>query len=284
MTGKLFTGALCALLGAASAGTISAPAPGLRAGARQEAPPGLVRYLLTPVLAESPRALEVRMGFTRAMPGDRILLQSPVWSPGDYHVQQHGRYVQNLTARDADTDRPLMVTHPDQNSWEITPEEAKRIAVTYRLPSTPPGFFSENVQLKESLVFVNGPAAYLYIVNQKERPVELTLRLPAGWRAETALPSVERPDPGTAVFTAPDYDSLADSPVVMADSRNLVARPFTVEGVPHRAVFFNRTDQLAGMDGFVSLLRQIVTAERKIMDGGPYVRYSFLFDDRSPII
>ena len=48
-----------------------------------------------------------------------IALQMPVWSPGDYHVQNHAKYVSNLRAWDGDPNagHPLTVTHPDPNTW-----------------------------------------------------------------------------------------------------------------------------------------------------------------------
>jgi predicted metalloprotease with PDZ domain len=242
-----------------------------------------ITYELTPLVDRTPRLLQVHMIVPVKDPAAAIVVQMPVWSPGDYHVQNHARYVQDFQAWDVSAgpngSPALKVGHPDANTWEITPAGAKAVVISYALPETPPGIFSENIQLRARLAFANGPAVYLYLVGHKEWPALLNVRLPPDWRVETPLaPGPQEPGGGVS-FQAPDYDTLADSPVVMGANGAITVREFTYKGVSHRAVFFGAQDRLRAVDDFVPVLQKIVKAESALMGGElPYSRYDFLFD------
>jgi predicted metalloprotease with PDZ domain len=249
----------------------------------QQAPPNHepIHYALEPLLNETPRRLKVTMHIaTRGR--ESLSLQMPVWSPGDYHLQNHAQYVQDFRAEEIrqETARPLPFAHPDANTWRIQTAGTDTIRVTYFLPETPPGFFSENVQLREKQVFVNGPAAYMYIVGNKDAPADMLLHLPEGWSAEMPLPQGPPGGvPGNAArFLAPDYDTLADSPLLMAAPDAMTTREFTLNGVTHRAVYFGRKDSVKDFDVYTPMLRQIAEAENRIMGVTPYARYDFFFE------
>src|SRR5579872_3218677 len=57
-----------------------------------------VRYELSPHPETSPRSLDIALTFHVEDKPKRVSVQMPVWSPGDYHVQNHAKYVQNLKA------------------------------------------------------------------------------------------------------------------------------------------------------------------------------------------
>jgi predicted metalloprotease with PDZ domain len=102
---------------------------------------------------------------------------------------------------------------------------------------------------------------------------------PAGWRVETALPALPTDRvKAIAAFSAPDYDTLADSPLVAADSQGMVVQQFDVDRVPHKIVFFRNPPTEQAAAALVSPIKQIVQAENDIMGGPPYSRYEFLFD------
>ncbi len=268
---------LClALLGHSGARPI---VPRLQAAADSPAPADRILYDLTPHVSDGPRHLDVTMRFAVTGRPEHLDVQMPVWSPGDYHVQNHARYVRNLRAWDgspADA-HPLVVTRPDPNTWEIAPADAKWITLTYSLPDTPPGIFGENVRLQDQRAFVNGPAAYLYLVGHKDAPTALTVHLPEGWRVETPLEPKGTATEETVSYVAPDYDTLSDSPVLMADPATVAMRTFPCNGVSHHAVFYDMPGQDPDFDAFTPVLRRIVQAETRLMGGTPYPRYTFFF-------
>jgi predicted metalloprotease with PDZ domain len=240
-----------------------------------------VRYELTPVIDHTTNELHVQMRFAVPTGADHVDLQMPTWSPGDYHYQHHARSVVQLAAVTAGANPArLPVTHPDPDTWSIQTSGASAITVSYVLPETPPGIFSDNIHFDPHYAFFAGPAAYLYIVGHKDLAAQITVVVPNNWQVKMPLPSVgsDASEPNTAVtFVAPDYDTLADSPMVMGDAQGLQTRQFTVDNVTHTAVYFGKVNETRPLDSYTPVLRRIVQAENDIMGGPPYGQYDFLF-------
>ncbi len=243
---------------------------------RQPAPRNQVVYTLKPLLSEG--RLDVRIELSVPPDAATVQMQLPVWSPGDYHVQNFARYVKAFKASATETGASLEADHADANTWTVRTAGTKRIAITYSLPTTPPGFFSENVAISQTQGFVNGPAALMYVAGQKERPARLVLELPADWRAETPLASETPPAGMTAAYSAPDYDTLADSPLVFGAKKALVTREFRVRNIVHSLVFFDHVEEIRDFDQYAPVLQKIVEAETEIMGSAPYPRYTFFCD------
>ncbi|MGC8669443.1 MAG: M61 family metallopeptidase [Chthonomonadales bacterium] len=235
-----------------------------------------LRYQVTPgpPTAQSAAVTHVRLEVTGGKPGDLLSFQMPRWSPGDYHVQDFAQYVRNVAARSADGSA-VAVNHPDANTWQVV-MPAGNLVLSYDLPNEPPGIFCENVLVQEDFAFYNGPALYLYIVGHKNDACSVSVHLPAGWqRVLVPLPE----DEGHAgVYDAPDYDTLADAPLLAG---KFVTKEFQAAGRPHTAAFFRAISRL-DVDGFVPILRRIVEEENRLMGGPPYERYVFFFDVDGP--
>ena len=238
-----------------------------------------IAYEITPQFGKTP-GLAVAMRFAVSPDADAVDVQMPVWSPGDYHIQNFGQRVLTFRAWAGSPDdaHPLSVSRPDANTWRIANTGAKFLTVTYALPQTPPGFFSENVQVGARQVFLNGPAICLYPVGRKNESVALTFHLPQDWQAECPLPFERHETEQTVVFTAPDYDALVDSPLLAAPQSELRTLEFMLNGRPHRAVFFHDAKKIPDVRAYQPILTAIALAESKIMGGTPYERYEWFFD------
>jgi predicted metalloprotease with PDZ domain len=230
----------------------------------------------------SPARLVVSIQAPVAAGAGSVRLQMPVWSPGDYHLQNHGQYVRGLHAtglNGSNQTGELKVDHTDPATWDVQTRGARSVLVTYYVPQTPAGIFSDNVTLANHFVFYNGPAALAYVERRTDSPTQLYVYAPSGWRVETALPTLPaNGQKATAAFSAQDYDTLADSPLVAADSQGMIVESFEVDRVPHKAVFFHNPPDEQTAAGLVAPIKQIVQAENDIMGGPPYSRYDFLFD------
>jgi predicted metalloprotease with PDZ domain len=243
-----------------------------------QAEPLKIDYTLAPrptAQGEASTAVTIRI---RGLQGEKsVRLQMAVWSPGDYHVMNHAKYVRDVRARQAegssrDEAARANVTHPDENTWLVETGGGDALEITYTLPNTPPGYFSENVRVERTYAFYNGPATYLYVAGHKSDPATLRVALPEGWtKTFTALPTVTG-EPHA--YSAPDFDTLADSPLVAGD---MATREFSAVGRPHTIVFFNRHSGV-NYDEFVPLLRKIVEEQNRMMGGPPYDRFGFLID------
>lgn len=270
-----------ALFAACVVGAALSARPVPRAAAMQAAaaPKPGVAYEIAPRFGKSP-GVSVVMRFAVSPDADNVDVQMPIWSPGDYHIQDFAQYVQNLRAWAGTPDdaHPLTVSRPDNNTWRIASDGAKSLTVTYDLPEMPPGYFSENAQARPRQVFLNGPAVCLYPVGRKAEPARLTFNLPSGWQAECPLPFERRAAEQKIVYSAPDYDTLTDSPLLAAPQEDLRTLDFTLNGKPHRAVFFDQAKEISDVKIYQPVLTAIAQAESKIMSGAPYDRYEWFFD------
>ena len=238
-----------------------------------------VEYEITAHFGKTP-GVSVVMRFAVSPDANVIDVQMPVWSPGDYHLQNFAKYAQNFQAWDGTPDdaHPLAATRPDANTWRLVINGARFLTITYTMPQMPPGLFSENVQVNPRQVFVNGPAVCMYPVGRKNEPAALTFHLPQDWQAECPLPFERHEAAQAVVFTAPDYDTLTDSPLLAAPQNDLRVLTFTLNGKPHRAVFFDKVAQIPDVKAYRTVLTSIADAESKIMGGMPYDRYEWFFD------
>jgi predicted metalloprotease with PDZ domain len=248
----------------------------LRAGSGQgDTPPPMV-YTLHPVPEDA--HLDVTLEFAPPSGADSVSVQLPVWSPGDYHRQDFARYVHNLKAYGDGEAQEIKVEHSDANTWKIPSTGIKHLKIVYALPKTPAGFFSENVAIGAKQGFVNGPAALMYVVGHKDWATELALKLPPDWIAVTPLKTASLAPDVSAAFDAPDYDTMADSPLVFGLKDEIVTREFVVNGIKHTVVFFDHADKVKNYDAYTPMLVSIVQAETKIMGGTPYPQYAFFCD------
>ncbi|MEP6757532.1 MAG: hypothetical protein ABJA67_18670 [Chthonomonadales bacterium] len=228
----------------------------------------------TPPTATTPAKTDVAITLHR-LKGPTIKLQMPVWSPGDYHVMNHSQYVRAVSAKLVQGGMALEVTHTDANTWEVKASGDQDIEVDYSLPNTPPGYFSENVMVKANYAFYNGPSLYMYLVGGKEKAASLTLHNPEGWKkAFTPLDAGKLNTEQEIHYEAPDYDTLADSPVVMG---TFETRTFTEVNRPHTIVFFNNYKNV-NMDSFPAIYAKVVKEENRLMGGPPYKQYAFFID------
>lgn len=235
-----------------------------------------IQYNVRPVppTATASAVTQVRILVSELSGAKTVSFQMPVWSPGDYAVQNHGQYVRGARAQ-TPYDRGLPVTHPDASTWTVDTQGETAIEFSYTLPNTPPGNFSENVKVTDRYAFYDGPALYMYVVGQKGAPVRLAVSLPQGWRAITPLdPVTEGASREVAHFNSPDYDTLADSPLLAGQFET---REFQHEGRPHVAAFFNRHAG-ANYDDTMKMLQKVVAEQNRLMGGPPYSRYIFFLD------
>ena len=241
-----------------------------------------IEYSLKPVLpsANTAASTHVVIRVSGVKSEKTLRLQMPVWSPGDYHVQNHAKYVQQFTASE-DLAKPLSFEHPDQNTWSIQTGGKDVVVAAYDIPNVGPGYFSENAKVTDKFAFYNGPAVYMYVEGHKADPVRLSVVLAGGWK--DALAALDRGvtmvENSTIVsFTAADYDTLADSPVLAGDFEK---REFTAAGRKHTLAFFRNQ---AGMDfdSYVPVVRKFVEEENRLMGGPPYKQYVFFFDVGGP--
>jgi predicted metalloprotease with PDZ domain len=112
-----------------------------------------------------------------------------------------------------------------------------------------------------------------------QHPVTVTINLPPNWHEiSTGLERVrlERANVQGAMFEAPDFDVLYDSPILIGNQELL---EFDVKGVPHDVAIENVPAQV-NRTKMVADLKSMVTAATQLMGHVPYTHYTFLMMGR----
>jgi predicted metalloprotease with PDZ domain len=197
----------------------------------------------------------------------------PAWAPGWYVINDYAKMVQEFRATDAQG-RALPFRKTDKQTWRVELGGSDTAAIEYKLFGN---FLSVDwVQYNDRHAHIAGPAAWMYLVGGKERPVRLIVEPPAPWRIATGLALA-----GANTFTAPDYDSFIDAPIEISD---FAEQTFTTGGATYHIVVH---DVLGKKDftQFTRDTRKIVETEVAMMSpvaGGPgraapFEHYYFLF-------
>jgi predicted metalloprotease with PDZ domain len=118
-----------------------------------------------------------------------------------------------------------------------------------------------------------GPHAFMYLLGGELAPVHVKLNLPAQWKVATGLEGTSDP----TVFFAPSIDVLVQSPIFVGRFHDW---GFTVDGVPHRVVYWPAPDGSAfDSTTFVANLEKLVGQAVSLFGRPPYRDYTFVFQD-----
>lgn len=197
-----------------------------------------------------------------------LVLKMPAWTPGYYQLMNFAANVENVRATD-ETGKPLTWQKIGSNTWTVKTVAARNLTFSYDVKAT--RNFVASPYLDENKGYVSPAGVFMYSAGQLKRPVTVTLHPYAGWPGliATGLDSI----PGQPhTFTAPNFDVLYDSPLLMGKLEKLPA--FTVGGIPHEFVGYD----LGQFDHqlFVTDLKKIVESSVAVIGDIPYKHYTFL--------
>ncbi len=187
-----------------------------------------------------------------------------VWTPGSYLVREYARHAEGVSVTDQGG-KWLCFFKSRKNRWRIETGGASEIHFSYRVYCHEMSVRTNWVD--ESFALLNGAATFISLVGAPHLIHEVRLELPQGWKQViTALSGTEMR------YSAPDYDTLVDSPILAG---NPAVYQFSVDGVEH--VLANEGE--AGVwDGARSAgdLEKIVRCCSQLWGSIPCDRYMFL--------
>jgi predicted metalloprotease with PDZ domain len=197
-------------------------------------------------------------------------LMMAIWSPGFYGLQNYADRVSAVEAHASDGSA-LEISKPSPSRWAIATGGRPSFTLTYTV-SAPRGSNLGNGVTETSAVII-GPATYITLVEppNTHRPADVQLDLPAGWKGSmTSLAAA--PDHKANHYVAPDYDILADSPILAGV--DLTTTEFTVDGITHDWTYLGRAE----WDGakVVEWLKPLIEEHVRFWGGLPYKKYVFL--------
>src|SRR4051812_32925943 len=207
------------------------------------------------------------------VPSDKratVDLMMPIWSPGFYGLQNYADRVSNVEAHAVDG-TALDVTRSSASRWTVAAGGRPDFTLTYTV-AAPRGSNLGNGVTETSAVII-GPATYITVVEPPgtHRRADVQLELPAGWKGSmTSLDAA--PDGRPNHYDAPDYDILADSPILAGV--DLATTEFAVDGIRHFWTYLGRAD----WDGarVATWLTPLIEEHVRFWGGLPYRKYAFL--------
>ena len=197
-----------------------------------------------------------------------IDMMMAVWSPGFYRVENYANRVQDFSAR-AQDGTPLQFEQPEKNRWRIQTRGRPTVILSYRLLCN--GRSVTTNWVGNDLAVLNGPATFITLVEKARRRHEVRLELPPVWqRSMTSLDAA--PDGLPNHYRAPDYDTLADSPIVAG---NLIVNEFEIDRSKHYVVDAGEVGQWDSKRAAQDL-ETIVRETRRFWGFLPFKKYAFL--------
>jgi predicted metalloprotease with PDZ domain len=206
--------------------------------------------------------IEVTMDVPALADRREIDLVFPAWAPGSYLVRDFARHLYDLRFTDA-AGQPIATTRLDKQRWRLV-TGGRAVRARYRVFA-----FEQSVRTSffdDSHAFWNGTSLFFHIDGAQDRPHEVTVKAPRGWRVATALPAGK-----TGAYRAASYDELADSPFEVGTHAELA---FRVRGTRFEVALYGRTNADRGR--LVADLRRVVTATGALFGGFPFERYLFI--------
>ncbi|MBN1210005.1 MAG: M61 family metallopeptidase [Myxococcaceae bacterium] len=185
----------------------------------------------------------------------------PVWTPGSYLVREYARHLQDVTAVGSGG-QALPVQRKDKRTFRVHSDGG---AVTLRYRVYANELTVRTSHLDGSHGYFNGATLFLYTEATRHQEHRVTVTAPEGWRTFCAL------EQQGGTFTAPDYDTLVDSPFEIGPHTPL---SFVAAGVPHEVVIWG--DTVTDPEKLTADLQRICEVEARLFGGLPMQRYLFL--------
>ena len=270
-----------------------------------EPAPDLILYTVTPLPAE--RALDVQLRF-RARAGDNVLA-IPAWIPGSYLLREFARGIGPVTARraprhdtspgpghqraapghhaaptspaptspapacpaptppGAETGDALPVHKIERGRWVVRCDQPGPVDVSWRVNAHE--LTVRTAHVDPSHAFFNGANALMYVEGREQALHLVRVRNPLDWQCFCPL---ERDDELSA-WSAPDYDTLADTPFELGPHRWF---GFDVLDTPHRIILWGDEHTNVDTDRLIRDTRAIIEHHARVFGGLPYPRYDII--------
>lgn len=195
------------------------------------------------------------------------VLKMPAWSPGYYQIMDFADGVANFVAKD-ESGKALAFIKKGKNSWQVETGKAALVKVEYDVQTFRKFVGTSFLDTEHGYII---PASIcLYPEHEIKRPAEIVIKPLDPWKdVATGLDLI----PGKHfTYTAPDFDILYDSPILIG---NLEALPaFEVQGIPHRFIGYKMGD--FDRVKFMQDLKKMVEAASAVIGDIPFKHYTFL--------
>lgn len=198
----------------------------------------------------------------------QLNLSLPVWTPGWYTIENYAKNILRFHISDA-RDRRLPHRMIRKQTWQVDTKGIDSIRVEFDYRASVLAL--NQARIAKDFAFFTGTQLFLMAEGHRNISSTVRFKLPEGWQIISALKETQ--DPMT--FTAPDYDTLLDSPTEMG--RFDLTR-FEVEGKPHYLVASPAgTFSKEKAEKFKDILTKIAQTQSAIFGGLPYEKFVYYY-------
>jgi predicted metalloprotease with PDZ domain len=222
--------------------------------------------------------LHVTMHLPGTSSGSR--LQIPNWAPGAYVLRDGFASVQNLKAVDASgaslNVEKVMQTLPKTYEVDGQNKVAENKVCTWVVAPARETTVEYDIALKpvDGAVHWSGPSTYLYETNRLREKCVLEIQAPSGWASYLGLDSAGR---APNVYTAKDYDTLADNPVTVG--AELTVDRYMSRGKPHWIVMRGKAREKVNREALIRACKFVSDSQTDFFGSrAPYNLYVWHFN------
>src|ERR1700727_2705811 len=196
----------------------------------------------------------------------------PDWAPGSYYIENYSANVQRFRATSADG-KALTWRKTHSQTWQIDLAGTSAVTVSYQVFANT---LQNNIaQYNERHAFIGGPSVWMYLVDGKDRPIELSVAAPSGWKIATGMEHTS-----DHTFGAADYNWFADAPFEISD---FAEKDFEVLGTTYHVIVHD-VENKKDFTKFVNDLQKTVAATVPMFQpvtgtpqAAPFKDYYFIF-------
>ena len=152
----------------------------------------------------------------------------PDWAPGSYYIQNYAANVQRFRATGANGN-PLNWRKTDSQTWRVELAGANSVTIQYQIFGDT---LRNNRQYDERHVLsAVSCSVWMYLIGGKERPIDLSVAVPSGWKIATGMEHTS-----DHTFRAAEYTWFADAPLEISD---FAEKTFEVRGTTYHVIVHN---------------------------------------------
>ena len=204
--------------------------------------------------------------------GATVEFAIPDWAPGSYYIENYSANVQRFRATSADG-KALSWRKTDSQTWQIDLAGATAVTISYQVFANT---LQNNIaQYNERHAFIGGPSVWMYLVDGKDRPIELSVAAPSGWKIATGMEHTS-----DHTFGAADYNWFADAPFEISD---FAEKDFEVLGTTYHVIVHdveNKKDFTKFANDLQKTVATIVPLFQSVTgtpQAAPFKDYYFIF-------
>jgi predicted metalloprotease with PDZ domain len=196
-------------------------------------------------------------------------LQLPAWRPGRYELQNFAKNIRcfNITDGDGNAVKYQKLT---KDRWEIYTKGLSTILVSYEYFANQPD--AGGSYLCSDFLYINPVNCMMYVEGRMDETYTLTFDLPENYELATQLHII-----GKHQCTAPDFDYLADSPLIASPSLQCVSFTDDYKGKPYTVKLWFQGKHTLNLERLITDTKSYTAFQVAVMGEMPCETFHFLY-------